>query len=364
MSVLVQQHVPKKKAVIDIKKIACIISDSESVDLAFIMDCTSSMGPHIEMVKSNIKLIVKQIQKSNLYLQLRLSIIAYRDIRDGQNRFEVLDFVSSTEQFETFLSGLKEIGEADAPEDIAGAIQKANTLPWSNLTRVSFLIADIPCHGSEFNDGMADDYPSGTPDIDIIEELRQLLSLHSEDGSMSLYFGRILSHTDYMIQCFQKNYLLDIQVVPVDDYKNLKESVTSSVRRSIFKTVTMSRDTRSHVGFSIPTDPKSLIGTRTAKGLHKYHLRSFSFVDSFPSRDEWKTCCPIVVKVYRNVKINSVNELKKPIGFGVLRSKKQKTEKTTHSTMMMRRAPNPFAQGGNSDCISWSACTYERGVIS
>jgi Mg-chelatase subunit ChlD len=125
---------------------------AESVDLAFILDATGSMGAYIDGVKSNIRAIVKQIMHTNGNLTLRMGVVAYRDIKD-KKRFEVLDFVTSVDEFETFVGSLEADGGGDTPEDIAGGLQQANKLSWSNPTRVAFLIADAPCHGRDYYDG-------------------------------------------------------------------------------------------------------------------------------------------------------------------------------------------------------------------
>ncbi len=318
------------------------ISASESVDLAFIMDSTGSMQSLIDSVKANIKVIVQKIRATNPNLNLRLAFVAYRDLCDGNNQFEVMDFDSSIPHFEDFLTNLKATGGGDAAEDIVGAIKKANSLSWSQPTRVAFLIADYPCHGSEFNGGVGDDHPFGSPGVDIVEELN-VLAEHPPNGSMSLIFGHILHHTDVMIARLQQNYHLDISVVPVHDCGQMKASITSSVRKSIFKTVTMTKHTGGNASFSLPSNPEALLKTCTGKGTRVSNLRSFSLVESIPSLHEWKTCPPAAVSVYKNVKIRSVDALRAPLQFSIL--KRKKTEKTIHSTMMMRRAPNPFAQG-------------------
>jgi hypothetical protein len=155
---------------------------AESVDLAFILDATSSMASCIEGVKSSIRAIVKQIMHTNGNLTLRLGVVAYRDIKDTK-RFEVLDFVTSVSEFEAFVGSLKAEGGADTPEDIAGGLQQANKLSWSNPTRIAFLIADAPCHGRDYHDGdIGDSYPDGTPGINIAHELETLFRSRTANG--------------------------------------------------------------------------------------------------------------------------------------------------------------------------------------
>jgi von Willebrand factor type A domain len=150
----------------DIQEVILSVRAAESVDLAFVIDATGSMAPHIASVKSSIRSIVAKIKKTNPDLTLRLAAVAYRDLSDGKERSESLGFVPSVGEFEEFLQTVKAKGGGDEPEDMALGIQIANGLAWKNRTRVVFVIADAPCHGREFHN-LEDNYPSGTPSINI-----------------------------------------------------------------------------------------------------------------------------------------------------------------------------------------------------
>jgi hypothetical protein len=123
---------------------------AERVDLAFLLDSTGSMGSYIEGVKKNIKAIVANIKTTNGNLRLRLAMVAYRDVSD-RHRSEVFPFSESVLEFESFVENLRATGGGDAPEDIAGAVQKVNELDWTHPTRLTFLITDAPCHGVDFS---------------------------------------------------------------------------------------------------------------------------------------------------------------------------------------------------------------------
>jgi len=335
-----------------IKGVIRDVCAAERVDLAFVIDCTGSMAPYIESVKANIKHIVRQVARTNGNLQIRLAVVAYRDISDV-DRYEVFDFVTCIESFEESVGKLRAFGGNDAPEDMAGGIQKANGLSWNNPTRIAFLIADAPCHGSEFH-RLADSYPGGTPGISIVNELRDLLKCHDTNGTMSIHFGSITSHTDAMIERFRTGYGIDLSVRSVKDTTKLKDTVTSSVRRSIFKTMTVTGSHGKVVSFTPPSNINSLIATVKGGGASGMaQLKLFSLVSRIPSTNEWRRCTPLKVGVYINKKIQSLKELQRPIGFGMVQIKKllrrgsvsKATSKTEHNTMYMRRANNPFAQG-------------------
>jgi hypothetical protein len=82
-----------------------------------------------------------------------------------------------------------------------------------------------------------DSYPGGSPDVDIISELRILDRKAGLQGTMSFTFGRITNSTDKMVQRFREHGIF-MEQVGIEDASKLTKTVTASVRRSIFKTVT------------------------------------------------------------------------------------------------------------------------------
>ena len=112
----------------------------------FILDCTGSMGSWITASKDEITSIIEYVRTQNYGIQIRVSIIAYRDIRDTK-RFEVLPFTEETALPKKFLAGLEADGGDDGPEDIAGGFQRGLEQDWQAKARYAVLIADAPCHG-------------------------------------------------------------------------------------------------------------------------------------------------------------------------------------------------------------------------
>lgn len=189
------------------------------------------MTRHIEAAKTSMRDVVSTVTRTNPHLKMRVAVVAYRDICDV-NRFEELNFTDSVAQFEGFVSKLQATGGGDAPEDLAGAIQKANQLSWQQVSRVTFVISDCPCHGREFHT-LEDSYPQGTPGICIKIELHALMK-KGGDGGMRLVFGRITKWCDDMIQVFASNGI-KFDVYDIKDPSKLSAAVSSSVSESISK---------------------------------------------------------------------------------------------------------------------------------
>jgi hypothetical protein len=297
---------------------------AENVDLAFIVDATRSVN-RIMHVKDNIRKIAAQIQLTNGNLKIRLAIVVYRDLL-YTNRFEVLDFVTSLDIFESFLSSIeieKTPYYSDRPADMAGGIQKANELSWKHLTRIAFLIADSPCHGLQFHT-FDENYPAGSPGIDIKKELQTLLA------NKGVYFGRSSGSTDKMIQRFEE-YGLAIKTVEFNATKEVVSALIEGVVRcSIFNTITLSG-----VGMNI-------LSKNTQGELNEPHVGVPATRKCYTA-DQWKRIPPVTARVYRNT-------LQMALAIGKLDFCRGSTDATQSSmeepqTLMVRRATEPFAEG-------------------
>jgi len=345
----VRSKVAKIKLVMkekDIRRALHAVQFAESVDVAFIVDCTGSMAPYISSVKDSIKSIVDRVLATNQDTNLRLAIVGYRDINDSP-RCEVLDFVTSIDSFKEFLAGLNATGGDDAPEDMANAIRETNKLSWANPSKVTFIIADALCHGSEFH-SCVDSYPRGTPGIDIVSELRILQKLGGQ-SCMSITFGRITSQTDLMINRFKSHYGCVIDQVGIEEASKLTKTVSASVWKSIFKTVTIMGKPCATIAFETISSIEGLLKTSCKHSKISASLKDYTISDKLPKLIEWKKQPFSKVKVYRNVQVKNLADLQNPLRMGVLRflpkAQKHRTEKMSESIMLMRRASSPFAEG-------------------
>lgn len=125
-STLRQVEVAQRKK--EIRNVARAVCDAESVDLAYVVDCTTSMQKYIDGVRSQIQEVVRRLKATNTNLSLRLAFVAYRGVRTDAKHIDTFQFPGSVEDFESFLSSLKAWGGDGLLANMAGGIQRANLL--------------------------------------------------------------------------------------------------------------------------------------------------------------------------------------------------------------------------------------------
>ncbi|RGB24067.1 hypothetical protein C1646_515501 [Rhizophagus diaphanus] len=181
------------------------------VDLCFVMDCTGSMGGHIEGAKNSIKKVVEYMENMEPAIKIRVGFCGYRDHCDGSNRLQIFDFTYSCDEFKNRLSGVSASGGGDSPEDVLGGLNAAVTsMTWRNPTRVLLHIGDYPPHGRRFTN-LGDDYPNGDPNGLTAEQVLKEM----QSAGIYYFFGKITEHTETMTRVFQSI----IGEYPVFDFK-------------------------------------------------------------------------------------------------------------------------------------------------
>jgi hypothetical protein len=110
----------------EVRSVIRAVCAAESVDLAFVVDCTGSMSSYIVSVKRSINDIVRRVKSTNGNLKLRLAMVGYRDLCDGPKQFEILDFVSSGDEVSVALHGLHVSGDEWLPDGdrLAGSSER------------------------------------------------------------------------------------------------------------------------------------------------------------------------------------------------------------------------------------------------
>jgi hypothetical protein len=119
------------------------------VEVAFVLDTTGSMGPLIDSAKRKIWSIATAIVDANPDAEIRMGLVAYRDIGDEYvtKRF---DLTTDIQDLYANLLELRARGGGDWPESVNEALDVAVTkLSWSQgseICRIMFLVGDAPPH--------------------------------------------------------------------------------------------------------------------------------------------------------------------------------------------------------------------------
>ncbi len=120
-----------------------------AVEVAFVLDTTGSMGGLIEGAKRKIWSIATAIVDSNPDADIRMGLVAYRDIGDEYvtRKFEL---TADIQDLYANLLELKARGGGDWPESVNEALDVAvNRMQWtmsSDTRRIVFLVGDAPPH--------------------------------------------------------------------------------------------------------------------------------------------------------------------------------------------------------------------------
>jgi hypothetical protein len=119
------------------------------VEVAFVLDTTGSMGPLIEGAKRKIWSIATAIIDTNPNAEIRMGLVAYRDIGD-EYVTKKFDLTTDIQDLYASLLELKARGGGDWPESVNEALEVGVTkLAWTQgpeICRIMFLVGDAPPH--------------------------------------------------------------------------------------------------------------------------------------------------------------------------------------------------------------------------
>ena len=119
------------------------------VEVAFVLDTTGSMGPLIEGAKRKIWSIATAIIDENPAAEIRMGLVAYRDIGD-EYVTKVFNLTTDIQDLYGNLLQLRAQGGGDWPESVNEALEVGVTkLAWtqgSEICRIMFLVGDAPPH--------------------------------------------------------------------------------------------------------------------------------------------------------------------------------------------------------------------------
>ena len=115
--------------------------DHQKVDLAFIVDCTGSMGSYIKNTQRQVRNIAETISRTAF--NTRLALIEYRDHPPQDRSFitRVHEFTSSLEEMKRWVDGMSASGGGDGPESVADGLEAATKLSYrADATKMCILI--------------------------------------------------------------------------------------------------------------------------------------------------------------------------------------------------------------------------------
>lgn len=116
-----------------------------AVDVVFAVDTTGSMGGLIEGAKRTVWSIATHIRQTEPDADLRIGLVAYRDIGDD---YVTRDFALTGDLDAVFaeLSGYQAGGGGDTPEDVAAALSDTvHKMRWrDDAKKLVFLVGDAP----------------------------------------------------------------------------------------------------------------------------------------------------------------------------------------------------------------------------
>jgi len=124
------------------------------IEVAFVLDTTGSMSGLIEGAKRKIWSIAEKIGDGRPRPDLRIALVAYRDVGD-QYVTQVFDFTPDMDAVFERLSGFRAEGGGDTPEHVSRALSDAvHRVTWSdgNTMKTIFLVGDAPPH-TDYQDG-------------------------------------------------------------------------------------------------------------------------------------------------------------------------------------------------------------------
>ena len=120
-------------------------SPRRALDLGFLVDATGSMGDEMSFLQSELKDIVRRVRSVEPDVDIRMSIVFYRDRGDAFIT-KSLPFTRSADDVVSFISGTTADGGGDYPEDMNSGLEAMMRQHWSRdaVPQMLFLLADAP----------------------------------------------------------------------------------------------------------------------------------------------------------------------------------------------------------------------------
>jgi hypothetical protein len=218
-----------------------------TVKLAFVLDCTASMGPWIRAAKTKIREIVDTVTAEHLDSVIKVGLMGYRDYDDSV-RFIPVEF-TTPEEVMVALRPVTAEGGDDRAEDVAHALKHVMAMSWDSADiRMVFHIADAPAHGLAFHrPSLSDRFPNGDPEGVDPRDFIRIMS----DQAFVYTFVKITTSTDTMLDAFHNAWtgpgvfqVIDLR--PQDPDHDTSNMLSPAVSRAVTQAIdryTLSQDT-------------------------------------------------------------------------------------------------------------------------
>ena len=121
---------------------------ANTLDIAFVVDATGSMGDELEYLKKEIKDVINRAGGQLPGVQIRMASLYYKDEGDAYVT-RPFNFTTDVNQLSAFISNQQAGGGGDFPEAVDQALHETiNQLQWSSkaVNRLVFLVLDAPPH--------------------------------------------------------------------------------------------------------------------------------------------------------------------------------------------------------------------------
>ena len=127
-----------------------------TLEMAFVIDTTGSMGGLIDAAKQKVWSIVNDVMKSPIHPKVKVGLVAYRDHGDAYVT-NVLPMTDDLDKVYSTLMDYRAEGGGDTPEDVRQAMSDGvHKVGWSQrspaLAQILFLVGDAPPHDDYKNE--------------------------------------------------------------------------------------------------------------------------------------------------------------------------------------------------------------------
>ncbi len=135
----------QSKGVVDTDKPTPVASEKHQIDVVFAVDTTGSMGGLIDGAKRTVWSIANSIRNTDPNAELRIGLVAYRDVGDD---YVTKEFALTSDLDAVFaeLSAYRAAGGGDTPEDVDAALDVTlHKMQWrDDAKKLVFLVGDAP----------------------------------------------------------------------------------------------------------------------------------------------------------------------------------------------------------------------------